>query len=433
MNNDSAGEGIALAHYLPPHLHWQQRQLVMEGFSLVDLAKQHQTPCYVYSKTAILENFRAYQQALLHRDHLICYAVKANSNLSLLRLLAEAGAGFDIVSLGELERCLAAKVPSQRIIFSGVGKTAAEIERALSCGIYCFNVESRAELLLIAEVASQLKQVAAIGLRVNPDIDAKTHPYIATGMQEHKFGLDVAEALELAALTTASPDLNLIGLSCHIGSQLCELAPYAKACEKMLALVEQITAQGTELEFINMGGGLGINDSKPATSPPAIHELCQLMADKLPKLRILLEPGRSIVGPAGILLSRVIRIKQHGEKHFAVIDAAMNDYIRPALYQAWPIIMPTVLPDHAKTEVKPYDIVGPVCESADCFAKAQALSLAEGDIIAILNAGAYGFSMSSQYNSRPRPAEILIEQDQQQLIRPAETITELFAVEERLL
>ena len=414
---------------LPPHLNWDDQQLHLEAIPLTKLAKQYQTPCYVYSKAAIVDAFTAYQKALAPRDHLICYAVKANSNLSLLTLLASLGAGFDIVSQGELERCLVAKVPTDKIIFSGVGKTASEIERALECGIYCFNVESAPELQLISDIAANLNKVASIALRVNPDIDAKTHPYIATGMKEHKFGLSVDDALALAKTTAASPQLQLIGLSCHIGSQLLELDPYAKACLEMLALAETLKQQGLELEFINMGGGLGIAEQKPIQQPPSIKSLGELLLRELPGYRLLLEPGRSIIGPAGVLLTKVIRIKQHGDKNFAIVDAAMNDYLRTALYQAAPTIVPLQLPGNGSDPALSYDVVGPVCESADCFARDEQLAIAEGDTLALLNTGAYGFAMSSQYNSRPRPAEVLVDGGEDLLIRERESYADLFARE----
>lgn len=412
----------------PPWIRWQDQLLWFEETALSQVAEQFQTPCYAYSKRTIIDAVTAYQQALANREHLICYAVKANSNLSVLALLATLGAGFDIVSQGELERCLVAKVPTSRIIFSGVGKTATEIERALQVGIYCFNVESAAELAQIKATAHKLELIAPIALRVNPDIDAKTHPYIATGMQEHKFGLTIADAQTLAIIASKDPNLKLIGLSCHIGSQLLELEPYAKAAQAMHAVASDLQQQGIELEFINMGGGLGIAEPSSLEQPPSIAELCAVLQQQLPNYRLLLEPGRSIIGHAGVLLTKVIRIKQHGKKRFAIVDAAMNDYLRTALYQAEPTIISVRQPTPGVLSME-YDIVGPVCESADCFAKACELTVEAGDILALLNAGAYGFTMSSQYNSRPRACEVLIDGAEQLLIRERESYADLFAGE----
>jgi diaminopimelate decarboxylase len=398
--------------------------LHLERVALREVAACHGTPVYAYSAGAIRDRFRAYQAALADTPHTICYAVKANSNLAILALLAEAGAGFDIVSGGELARVLAAGGDAAKTVFSGVGKTPAEMAQALSAGIGCFNVESEAELDLLNTVAGTHGSKARISLRVNPDVDARTHPYIATGLRDNKFGIAMDQALALYRRAATLPHLELVGLDCHIGSQLTELDPLVDASRRMLALVDTLADEGIALTHVDLGGGLGVRYRDE--SPPAIDHYLAALRKEIGsrQLRLLLEPGRSIVAEAGVLLMQVLYLKPTAARNFALVDAAMNDMLRPALYQAWMDIVP--VQTHPELTPQLYDVVGPVCETGDFLGKERSLALAAGDLLAMTSAGAYGFSMSSNYNSRPRAAEVLVDGDRVELIRARETLDDLW-------
>jgi len=405
-------------HFLPYGVTREDGILYVEQCSLSDLAQQFGTPCYVYSKAAISAAYTEFANAFAGQNTLICYAVKANGNLGLLGLLSRLGAGFDIVSGGELGRVLAAGGNPQKIVFSGVGKSAAEMRQALSADILCFNVESAAELRRLSQVACSMGLTAPISLRVNPDVDAQTHPYIATGLKDSKFGIAYGDAFPLYQEAAALPGIAIHGIDCHIGSQITELSPFLAALEKVLALVERLKGAGITLQHVDMGGGVGIRyrDETPlnvAEYAKAIQALLKGFSG-----RLLLEPGRRIVGNGGPLLTRVEYLKSAPEREFAVVDAAMNDLIRPALYQAWHEIVP-VLARVAQNRI--LDVVGPVCESGDILGTARSLSLEEGDLLAILSAGAYGSSMGSNYNARPRPPEILVDGRAVTVIRRAES------------
>ena len=401
-----------------------------EGVALDELASSYGTPVYVYSKQALSENFLAYQKALAGHQHLICYAVKANSNLAVLNLLAGLGAGFDIVSAGELSRVLAAGGSADKTVFSGVGKRADEIEYALSKGIACFNVESVAELERIQDIAVRLNTIAAVSLRINPDVDALTHPYISTGLKENKFGVDIDTAFALYQRAAEFTHLDLIGIDCHIGSQITELKPFLDALERTLTLVDKLIDVGITIKHLDLGGGLGVRykDEQPPPVADYIGALLEKLAGR--DLLLVVEPGRSITANAGILLTRVEYLKSNGDKQFAVVDAAMNDMVRPTMYEAWLNIEP-VNEASVETEQR-YDIVGPVCESGDFLAKDRRLSIAAGDLLCIHSAGAYGFTMSSNYNSRPRPPEIMVDQGRAYLVRERESIASLMQGEHTL-
>jgi diaminopimelate decarboxylase len=409
------------------HIQYHDNALMIEQTKLSDVANQFGTPCYVYSRATIEENWRAFDDALTDIPHRICYAVKANSNIGILNLLARLQSGFDIVSLGEMERVLAAGGDPKKIVFSGVGKKEIEIARALDVGIHCFNVESADEIQRIHTIAKQANKIAAITLRINPNIDAKTHPYIATGLKENKFGIDIDNISAVCASVKTLSHLKLIGIACHIGSQLTTIEPFIEATDRLLELAERMMNDGFALEHINIGGGLGVRYQDE--EPPSINLYIQKIRERLKKnaLEIIIEPGRSIIANAGVLLTRIEYLKPTAHKNFAIVDAAMNDLIRPALYNAWQEIKPVNFNLHLREET--YDIVGPVCESADFLGKDRLLRLQAGDLLAIVSAGAYGFSMSSNYNSRPRVAEIMIDKDKMFLIRRRETIEELFAGE----
>ena len=409
----------------------QASELCCEQARLADLAERFGTPLYVYSATAIRERVKAFQQAFRGVDFAICYSVKANSNLSILRLLAKLGCGFDIVSSGELARVQAADRRSvNKVVFSGVGKTAAEITAALKAGILLFNVESASELRVLADCATRLKKKASIAVRVNPDVPANTHPYISTGLQKHKFGVPIGEARALYAEAAKSKYLRVAGVSVHIGSQITDYTPFSAAMERVADLVEQLRQDGHEIRFVDAGGGLGIN-YREGTDDFSAHvaDYAQAVTRPLRKLgvKVLLEPGRSIVAPAGILLMRVIFRKANGNKKFLIVDAAMNDLIRPALYQAEHQIVP-VERQSEKSEI--VDIVGPVCESGDFFARDRELpAVAEGELLAILDTGAYGMALASNYNTRPRAAEVLVQGKSAKLIRKRETVRDLMRPE----
>ncbi len=392
------------------------------------LAERYGTPLYVYSRAHIEAAWRAYDDAFADRDHLVCYAVKANGSLAILQLLARLGSGFDIVSGGELERVLQAGGDPRRTVFSGVGKTVAEIERALEVGILAFNVESEAELERIDAVATRHGVTAPVSIRVNPDVDARTHPYISTGLRENKFGIDIHDAEAVYARAAAMPGLRVTGLDFHIGSQLTELEPLADALSRSLGLLDRLAAQGVQIEHLDIGGGLGIRyqDETPPTPAALADAIRPLLAGR--SQRLLMEPGRALVGEAGLLVTRVEYLKP-GHRDFAIVDAAMTDLLRPALYDAWQRIE-TVTPGNA--EPRRYDIVGPVCETADVLGRDRALALEPDALLAVHGAGAYGFVMASQYNARPRPAEVLVDGDQAHLIREREALADLWRGEHLL-
>lgn len=403
--------------------------LCAEGVPLPRIAEAHGTPCYVYSRAALLTRYDEFRDALAGRDALICYAVKANSNLAILNLFARAGAGFDIVSGGELARVVAAGGDPSRVVFSGVGKTAGEMRQALDKGIFCFNVESAAELELLNDIAGKMGKRAPIALRVNPDVDPKTHPYISTGLRSNKFGVAYGEALALYHRARELPHVDIAGIACHIGSQLLDPAPAAEAAGKILALADQLAAAGIALRHLDLGGGIGIR-YRDETPPPVADYLAPILA-KLAgrKEKILFEPGRALVGNAGVLLTRIEYLKHGEEKNFAIVDAAMNDLMRPALYDAWHDILPVRQGAGAGVE---YEIVGPVCESGDFLGHARSLAVEPGELLAIMSAGAYGMVMSSNYNSRPRAAEVVVDGGKTYLVRPRETVEQLFARESAL-
>ena len=394
-----------------------------EAVSLEGIAATYGTPTYLYSRSAIETAFLDYQSALSDIPHLICYAVKANSNLAILNVLAQLGAGFDVVSLGELERVVAAGGDPSKVVFSGVGKTAVEMQRALDLNIRCFNIESEAELLSLAELADAAGCVAPISIRVNPDVDAGTHPYISTGLRENKFGVDVALARQLYQLAEGHTALNPVGVDCHIGSQIEEIAPFVESLECLLDLVHDLRTLGIRLQHIDLGGGLGVNYQ--AETPPAIHDYVAVLKERLQDqaLELVLEPGRSIVAEAGALLTEVLYLKPTADKHFAIVDAAMNDLLRPALYSAWQDIQPVTLRDG---ESHIWDVVGPICETADFLGKNRAMVLSQGDLLSIMGAGAYGFGMASNYNSRPRVAEVMVQGETTHLIGKRENLSDLW-------
>ena len=412
------------------HFEYRDGQLHAESVPLADVAARYGTPTYVYARATLERHWHAFDAALAGRPHLICYAVKANSNLAVLNLFARLGSGFDIVSGGELERVLKAGGNPGRIVFSGVGKTAAEMRRALEVGIRCFNVESDSELDRLNAVAGELKQRAPVSLRVNPDVDAGTHPYISTGLKENKFGIDIATAEQVYLRAAALPNLAVVGVDCHIGSQLTQVTPFVDALRRVLALVDRLAARGVAIRHLDVGGGLGIRyrDEQPPEPGEYLAPLLELLAGR--DVEILLEPGRAIVGNAGLLLTRVEYLKHTDHKDFAIIDAAMNDLLRPALYAAWQNIAPVRPRPDATPRL--YDLVGPVCETGDFLGKDRELALEPGDLLAVHSAGAYGFSMSSNYNSRPRAAEVMVDGDQVHLIRARETLDDLWRGEQIL-
>ena len=410
-------------------IHPAQGVLFAEGISLEAIAKEFGTPTYVYSKNTLIQTFESFKKGLLKTDHLICFAVKANSNIAILNLFASLGAGFDIVSGGELERVIYAGGDPQKIVFSGVGKTESEIVVALKANILCFNVESRSELIRIQEVAEKINIRASISIRVNPDVDAKTHPYISTGLKDNKFGVDFNQAFSLYLDAKSMSYINIKGIDFHIGSQITELNPFIDALDRVLSLVDQLKKNNIHLSHIDIGGGIGIcyQDESPPDFEIYIKEILNKIKDL--NVKIIFEPGRALVGNAGVLLSKVEYLKQNDIKHFAIIDAAMNDLMRPTLYDAYHEIK--LVREH---DAKPqsFDVVGPVCESGDFIAKNRSLKLKENDLICIMSAGAYGMSMSSNYNSRGRAAEVMVDQDQLYEIRTREKSSDLFKLEKKL-
>jgi len=404
----------------------QQGVLHAESVSLEAIARDYGTPCYVYSRAALENSFREFASACANRDVLICYAMKANSNLAVLNLFARLGAGFDIVSAGELARVIAAGGDPRKVVFSGVGKSETEIRAALDAGILCFNVESEGELDRLSQIANAEKQTAPISLRVNPDVDAKTHPYISTGLKQNKFGIAHEEAPALYRKAARLPGIKVVGIDCHIGSQLTEIAPFLAALDRVLDLVDRLQRTGIRLEHIDLGGGVGIRYRDE--EPPSLTEYANALFKRLGrrKLKVLFEPGRVLVGNAGVMLTRVEYIKQNTAKNFAVVDAAMNDLMRPALYSAWHEIE-AVRPRDGKPQK--YDVVGPICETGDFLGRNRRLAVEPGDLLAIHSAGAYGMSMSSNYNSRPRAPEVLVDGSRIHLIREREQISGLFSGE----
>ncbi len=407
---------------------YQSGQLTAESVNIADIANEFGTPTYIYSRVALEEHWSAFDSAFSAYPHLVCYAVKANSNLAVLNVLAKLGSGFDIVSAGELARVLAAGGQAEKTVFSGVGKTADEIRYALQNKIRCFNVESIAELDRINSVAAELNVQAPVSLRVNPDVDAQTHPYISTGLKENKFGIDIELAVDVYQHAVAMSHLDVVGVDCHIGSQLTTVEPFVDALKRVLLLIDSLAEHGIELKHLDIGGGLGITyqDEVPPTPAEYANALSGLLEGR--NLEILLEPGRAIAGNAGVLVTKVEFIKPTEDKSFAIVDAAMNDLLRPALYQSWQDIQPVTLSE-GKTTAN-YDIVGPICETGDFLGKDRDLAIEPGDLLAIFSAGAYGFTMSSNYNSRPRAAEIMVDGDNVHLVRARETIASLYAGEQ---
>ena len=415
-----------------PFIAYRGTELFIEGCATSELAARFGTPLYVYSRRAMLAALAPYQRALAGREHLICYAMKASSSLAVLQTFAQAGCGFDIVSGGELERVLAAGGDPRKVVFSGLGKTRAEMRRALEVGVRCFNVESEAELEVLSEVAVSLGRAAPVSLRVNPDVDAKTHPYISTGLKGNKFGIAHDRAVAAYRRAAQLPGLDVVGIDCHIGSQITEIAPYLDAADRVLDLVEAVESSGLRIHHLDLGGGLGIQYTDEV--PPAADALIAALLERIDARghgarALVFEPGRSLVGNAGVLLSEVLYLKPGADKNFCVVDAAMNDLMRPAMYEATMGIVPCRLRDGPPIV---YDVVGPVCESGDWLGRDRALALQPGDNVAVLSAGAYGMSMASNYNTRPRAAEVMVDGDVATLIREREAVSELFRGE-RLL
>ena len=409
---------------------YRNGQLCCEEVALTRIAEEFGTPTYVYSRDALERAYLAYAEALEGREALVCYAVKANSNLAVLNVLARLGAGFDIVSVGELERVLRAGGDAAKVVFSGVGKQPHEISKALEVGIRCFNIESEAELERVNAVAAEEGKVAAISFRVNPDVDAGTHPYISTGMKENKFGIDIDDAVRIYQRAAEMQAVKIVGMDCHIGSQLTEVAPFLDALDRVLVLVDKLAESGITIKHLDLGGGLGVcyTDEVPPTPQEYISEVLKKIAGR--DLELIFEPGRSIAANAGVMLTRVEFLKCTGEKNFAIIDGAMNDLIRPSLYSAYQEIVPVMLRETGNE--KSWDLVGPVCETGDFLGKDRQMNLEPGDLLAVCSAGAYGFVMASNYNSRGRPAEVMVDDNQYHLIRKRESLSDLVKGEQLL-
>ncbi|MBK8181408.1 MAG: diaminopimelate decarboxylase [Candidatus Competibacteraceae bacterium] len=409
------------------HFQYRNGRLYAEDISVADIVAAVGTPCYIYSRATIERHWKAFDTAFGNHPHMICYSVKANSNLAVLNVLARLGSGFDIVSLGELERVLVAGGDPAKVMFSGVGKRRDELERALQVGVHCFNVESEAELFLLEQVAAEQGRRAPVSLRINPDVDANTHPYISTGLKQNKFGIDMERAVAIYRRAVTSPHLEVIGVDCHIGSQLTQVTPFVDALERVLALVERLEREGIQVGHLDLGGGLGIRYRDEEPPLPADHAAALIARLRGRPYRVLLEPGRAIAGNAGILVTQIELLKWGEEKNFAVVDAAMNDLLRPALYAAWQAIIP--VEPRLQGEARCYDVVGPICETGDFLGKDRELIVEAGDLLAVRSAGAYGFSMSSNYNSRPRAAEVMVDGDKFQVVRQRETVASLYAGE----
>ncbi|MGX3021489.1 diaminopimelate decarboxylase [Ursidibacter sp. B-7004-1] len=413
------------------HFNYRHQQLFAEEIAVTDIIQQFGTPAYIYSRATLERHWHAFNDAFGEHPHLICFAVKSNSNIALLNVMARLGSGFDIVSQGELERVLAAGGDANKVVFSGVAKSHQEIARALEVGIRCFNIESIPELKRINDVAGQLGKIAPISLRVNPDVDAHTHPYISTGLKENKFGISVSEAREVYRFAKTLPNVKITGMDCHIGSQLTELQPFLDATDRLIVLMEQLKQDGIELHHLDLGGGLGV----PYTdeTPPHPTEYTAALLNKLkayPNLEIILEPGRAITANAGILVTKVEYIKQNEDRNFAIVDTGMNDMIRPALYEAY---MQIIEIDQSLVREKAvYDVVGPICETSDFLGKQRELAVAEGDLIAVRSAGAYGATMSSTYNSRPQAVEVMVDGNQAHLIKQRASFADLWRLERKL-
>ncbi len=406
------------------HFNYRNGQLFAEDVAVAEIARTYGTPCYVYSRATLERHWHAFNDAFGEQPHLVCYAVKANSNLAILNLFARLGSGFDIVSRGELERVLRAGGDPGKVVFSGVGKTQAEIRYALDVGIRCFNVESEAELERIQQVAAEAGKVAPISLRVNPDVDAQTHPYISTGLKENKFGISIERAEQVYLHAASLPNIRVQGIDCHIGSQLLTLSPFMDALDRLLSLAERLEAQGVQVHHLDVGGGLGVRYNEETPPLPSDY-MAQLFQDaRLQRYEILIEPGRAIAANAGILVTQVEYLKLADYKNFAVVDAAMNDLIRPALYSAWQKIIPVQPRTEGQTET--YDIVGPICETGDFIGKGRDLNIEAGDLLVVRSSGAYGFTMSSNYNSRPRVPELMVDGDSVHVVRQRETLEDLW-------
>ena len=408
------------------YFNYKGDSLLAEAIPVADIAQKYGTPCFIYSRATLERHYGVYQEALEGCPHLICFAVKANSNLAVINVLARLGAGFDIVSGGELERVIAAGGDTSKVIFSGLGKTEAEIERALQLGIYCFNIESGAELDRIDRIAQRLGKKAPISVRVNPDVNTDTHPYISTGQKENKFGISYEQAIDIYRRAAILEGIKILGIDCHIGSQLTSVEPFLDATDRLLTLTDRLANEGILLTHFDVGGGLGVTYGEE--EPPHPSELIAMIRSRFAnrEMTLLIEPGRTISANAGIFVTKVEYLKQTNHKNFAIIDGAMNDLLRPALYGAWQEIIPV---NKRQGDGITYDVVGPVCESSDFLGKERVLCIKAGDLLAVRSAGAYGFAMSSNYNTRPRSAEIMVDHDKSYLVRPRETITELFAGE----
>jgi diaminopimelate decarboxylase len=414
---------------------YRHGRLYAEDTDLASIAADVGTPCYVYSRAMVEERWRAFDEAFGGRDHLVCYALKANANLAVLDVLARLGSGFDVTSGGELERVLAAAGDPSKVVFSGVGKTEAEMRRALEVGIFCFNVESPSELEALNQTAASMQKRAAVSLRVNPDVDAQTHPYIATGLRASKFGIDIEQAADVYRRARRLSHVDVTGIAFHIGSQLTDVAPFALALERVLDLAGELLDEGFDIGHLDLGGGLGIRYADEPAPEPHEHVLTLLgtleaFGARYQRLRLIIEPGRSIVGNAGILMTRVIYLKHGMTRSFAVVDAAMNDLIRPALYDAWHDIAPVELKDGREAVI--YDVVGPVCESGDFLGRDRELAIAEGDLLAVASAGAYAATMSSNYNTRRRAPEVLVDGNRYCVVRVRESVADMLAAESRL-
>ncbi|MCK5812938.1 MAG: diaminopimelate decarboxylase [Cocleimonas sp.] len=409
------------------YFNYKDNHLFAEEIAVQKIAEQYGTPCYIYSRKTLERHWNAFNDAFGEHKHLICYSVKACSNIAILNLFARLGSGFDIVSVGELERVLKAGGDPKKIVFSGVGKRSDEMQRALEVGIRCFNIESEAELERLNEVAGKINKMAAISIRVNPDVDAKTHPYISTGLKENKFGIDINQVEAVYERAAAMENINIEGIDCHIGSQLTELSPFMDALERLISLAERLEMKGIAIKHLDLGGGLGVRYDNENPPLPADYTKELFTHEKLKNYEVLIEPGRAIAANSAILATQVEYLKQGDEKSFAIVDAAMNDLIRPALYQAWQEIIPVEKKHTPSTRL--YDVVGPICESGDFLGKDRQLDLQQNDLLAIRSVGAYGFTMASNYNTRPRVTEILVDGEQAYVIRQRETIDSLFANE----